>query len=115
MFTLAALAASCLPTKIPTTINAAEARRILADFDVILDVRTQQEWEAGHLDLPSVMHVDSLHQHPDKVTQLQHLTCKKVLVHCGIGKRAAAAGVILERARFSDVTIVNPGGYSQLA
>lgn len=115
MLTLAALAASQVPAKAPTTISAAEAKPILAEFDAILDVRTQNEWDAGHLALPSVIHVDSLHQHPDKVQQLQNLAGKKVLVHCGIGKRAAAAGAVLEAAKFSDVTIVNPGGYSQLA
>ena len=98
-----------------STLTPAEAKPILADFDAILDVRTQAEWEAGHVDLPSVTHVDSFHLNPDKVTEVQHLACKKVLVHCGSGKRAALVAEILEAAKFSDVTIVTPGGYAQLA
>lgn len=94
-------------------LTAAEAKSRLAEFDVIIDVRTQKEWDDGHLQLPSVRHVENFHQHPEKVADVADASAKKVLVHCGIGKRAAMAGKILE-ATFTDLTVVTDGGYSSL-
>eukprot|EP00116_Pleurobrachia_bachei_P001663 sb/3461925/ len=74
----------------PKVLSAEEAKPLLSTFDVIIDVRTQKEWDAGHLELPSVRHIDSLHQHPEKVAELEDVKDKKCLVHCGSGKRATA-------------------------
>ena len=97
----------------PKVLTAEEAKPLLASFDVILDVRTQKEWDEGHLPFPSVRHVESLHQHPEKVAELEDLKDKKCLVHCGAGKRAAMAGELL--SHFTDLTVVGTGGYSHLA
>ena len=96
-----------------SNLTPAQAKPILGDFDVILDVRTQKEWDAGHLDLPSVRLVDSLHQHPEKVAELTELASKKVLIHCGSGKRAAMVGQMLA-GKFTNLSIVIEGGYSHL-
>ena len=96
-----------------TFLTPAEAKPILGEFDVILDVRSQKEWDAGHLDLPSVRLVESLHQYPKKVAELADIASKKVLVHCGSGLRAGKVGKMLEGS-FTNLHIVTNGGYGHL-
>ena len=95
-------------------LTAAEAKPLLGEFEVIVDVRSKKEWDAGHLELPSVRFEESLHEHPDKIPALvSEIASKKVLVHCGSGMRAGKAGKLLE-GKVADLTIVNSGGYSHL-
>lgn len=95
-----------------TYISATEAKPRLAEYDVIIDIRTQKEWDDGRIQLPTVRFVESLHQHPEKIAELSDIVSKKVLLHCGSGRRAAMAAPYLES--FTNLTIVNKGGYSQL-
>ena len=47
-----------------TFLTATEAKQRLSEFDVIIDVRSKSEWDAGHLELPTVRHVENLHNNP---------------------------------------------------
>jgi len=96
-----------------TFLTAAEAKPRLAEFDVIVDIRSQGEWDAGHLQLPSVRLVENLHQHPEKVAGLSDIYEKKVLVHCGSGRRARMAEPSMKDV-FTNLFIVGNGGYGQL-
>ena len=94
--------------------TAAEAKPLLGEFEVIIDVRSQKEWDAGHLDLPSVRFEESLHQYPDKIPALvSEIASKKFLVHCGSGLRAGKVGKLLE-GKVADLSVVTSGGYSHL-
>ena len=97
-----------------TFITAAEAKPRLDEFDVILDVRSQGEWDTGHLQLPSVRHIENLHQHPEKLAGLSDIHDKKVLVHCGIGKRATMVGMGNLKDVVPNLFVVIEGGYSHL-
>ena len=96
-----------------TILTPAEAKPRLGEFDVILDVRSQKEWDAGHLDLPSVRFVERLHLHPEKVAELAEIASKKVLVYCAVGGRATTVGKMLEES-FTNLYIVTGGGYDHL-
>ena len=95
-----------------TQLTPSEAKPRLTDFHVIVDVRSQKEWDGGHLTLPSVVHLE--HTNPDTVAELEPSRNQKVLVHCEMGKRAGVVAKLLAEAGFSEVFVVVDGGYSKL-
>ena len=96
-----------------TYVKPDEVKDKLSDFDAILDVRRRDEWNNGHLELPSVRFVENLHACPEKVAELEDLEHKKVLVHCAAGKRAKMAGEMLEH-KIADLFVVVDGGFSHI-
>ncbi len=70
-------------------IDAAEFEKLRADKkNVVLDVRTQKEFEAGHI--PGAVNIDvNAPDFPEKVARLEKN--KTYLVHCGAGVRSAKA------------------------
>ena len=74
--------ASCLPQDLPA---------LLADPDtVVLDVRTQEEWDAGHVEGAVLLPVDELR------ARLGELDAGKTYaVYCGVGYRAYVACRVL--------------------
>lgn len=75
---------------------------------VLVDVREQQEWDAGHVQgaifLPLSAVNDGL-----STTELAQLPKNKVLyTHCVVGKRALTAGNALEQHGFK-VKVIKPG------
>ena len=85
----------------------------LLEQDVlVLDVRTDAEWKAGHLTEAQHWPIAQLQQSkPASVLDPD----KPVLVYCKSGGRASKAGQQLVEAGFSQVYVVSPGGYSHLA
>ena len=71
---------------------------------VVVDVRTESEWNAGHIE-------DALHIHggtlPDRVEEIP--ADRPVAVVCGSGYRASIASSFLRREGFEDVTNVLGG------
>ena len=96
-----------------TYLRPSEAKGRLSEFDVILDVRRSDEWESGHLELPTVRFVENLHMCPDKLAGLDDLKDKKVLVHCGMGVRARKVGDMLAD-KVANLFVVVDGGYPDL-
>jgi len=70
-------------------IDVAEFEKLRADKkNVVLDVRTQKEFEAGHI--PGAVNIDvNAPDFPEKVAKLEKN--KSYLVHCGAGVRSAKA------------------------
>jgi hydroxyacylglutathione hydrolase len=82
-----------------TEISALDAAQRLGGGDaVVLDVRGQQEYEAGHI--PGARHIP-LGALADRVHELPPLA---IVVHCATGARAAIAASLLRRAGMADVT-----------
>ncbi len=71
----------------------------------VLDVRSQSEWNGGHID--GAQHIP-LHQLADR---LEEVSGTPVFVHCGSGYRASIAGSLLDRAG-KNVTVVD-GHFSE--
>ncbi|MBB64171.1 MAG: hypothetical protein CMO81_03830 [Waddliaceae bacterium] len=71
----------------------------------IFDVRSQREWNAGHI--AGAVHVpgEEIHAQMEKLSPNQ----EAVYVVCGIGYRSSIIGSILERAGFGKVMNVSDG------
>jgi len=67
---------------------------------IILDVRTPQEYQEGHISNAINIPVQILGQQLDK---LKNFKDKKILVYCRSGNRSAIASQILDRAGFKNV------------
>ena len=76
-----------------------------ADRPQVLDVREQDEWDAGHI--PGSVHVPyhDIHELPDGIDPGE-----PVAVVCGSGQRSAVAASLLQRHGATDVIHVVDGG-----
>jgi len=73
---------------------------------VVLDVRTEKEYKAGHI--PGAVNLD--YHSPDFAKKAADLDkSKSYLVHCAAGVRSAKACTILEKSSFTNVVNLAPG------
>lgn len=82
------------------TVTSDEARALVKQGAVLLDVRTQGEFAAGHVEGAVNVPVGELK------TNLGQVAAKKdqpIVVYCQSGRRSAAAKTILEEAGFLKV------------
>ncbi len=88
-----------------TTIDVQEARNMILEGDIfILDVRTQEEYDAGHIMNSTLIPLETL------TTQLNEIPKdKKILVYCRSGIRSAQASEILVNNGFKNVYNMNGG------
>jgi rhodanese-related sulfurtransferase len=87
--------------------NVAEGKAVL------VDVRSQQEWNRGSIDGSIFLPVDSLRKKPDPKMLAKKLPKKQVLyTFCVVGMRAKTAAIKLEQAGYT-VRALKPG-YDQL-
>jgi hydroxyacylglutathione hydrolase len=70
----------------------------------VLDVRTESEWNEGHVEGALNIHAGLLQDHMDKVPR-----DKPIAVVCGSGYRATIASSLLKRNGFADVSNVLGG------
>ncbi|MER5390433.1 MBL fold metallo-hydrolase [Saccharopolyspora sp. NPDC002686] len=75
--------------------------------DVVLDVRTNNEWRASHVD--GAVHIP-LYELADRIDEVP---AGSVWVHCGSGYRAAAAASLLESAGSTVVAVDDAFGAAQ--
>lgn len=91
-------------------VPAAEAAAAIADGASVIDVRTPEEFDAGHLD--GARNIDvSADDFESRIAELDRDS--SYVVYCRTGSRAAAAVRTMLDAGFEDV--VNGGGYEDLA
>ena len=115
---LAGCSSSSEPPK-PTAAAAshkkdpATARTLIGAGAVLLDVRTADEFAAGHLPAATNIPVDQLASRLDEVAKLTGGDLKKpVVVYCASGHRAGRAQEVLDAAGYAQV--VNGGGFDDL-
>jgi rhodanese-related sulfurtransferase len=90
-----------------------KARELIAQGAVVLDVRTPDEFGAGHLPTATNLPIDSFGDHLADVDKLATGDkAKPIVVYCGHGRRAAKAKEQLDAAGYRNV--VNGGGYDDL-
>lgn len=83
------------------TITGAEAKALVKQGALLLDVRTPGEFAAGHVEGAVNLPVQELEQ------RLADVPAKKdqpIVVYCASGRRSAAAKRVLEKAGFSKVS-----------
>ena len=91
----------------PGEIGTLEATRLMNQgTTLILDVRDEKEYAAGHL--PRARHVP-LNDLEKKAAELQKFREKPVIVTCRSGPRSGAATRVLKRAGFSNVYVLKGG------
>lgn len=99
LLALAACANEAAPT--PSIAPEALAARIAAgDAPIVLDVRSEQEYEAGHI--PGAVWIPH-DQLASRVGELAGHEADEIVVHCKTGRRAAAAEEVLREAGFTRV------------
>ena len=76
---------------------------------VLVDVREKKEWDAGHVEGAIFLPLSALKKGVDAETLAKVLPSDKVLyIHCVVGKRAVAAGNVLEEFDYA-VRPIKPG------
>lgn len=90
-------------------VSPGEVRAALADGAIPIDVRTEKEFAAGHLEGARNIAVDAA----DFEQKLSPLDPEAgYVVYCASGRRAASAIERMESAGFTD--LLNGGGYDDL-
>ncbi len=105
---LEAWAAAGYPLSSFPSIRVGELRERMGSSDapLVLDVRQDSEWQAGHI--PGAMHIEN-GRLPWEELPLPH--DRPIAVHCQHGARSTAGLSVLERLGYGDLTLVR-GGFS---
>jgi rhodanese-related sulfurtransferase len=82
-----------------------KATRLYNDDALVLDVREDKEFAAGHI--PKAKHIP-LGQLAGRIQELDKFKGKPILVTCRSGQRSASAGRMLKKAGFE--TVYNQAG-----
>jgi rhodanese-related sulfurtransferase len=98
-----------------STLTAEEFYNLKDTVNVIVDVRTQSEWDSGHIE--GAMHVDSLSLYGTELeisspSDLAGCEYCDIIVYCRSGSRAGQALTLLEAAGFAG-NLYNGLGVSQ--
>jgi rhodanese-related sulfurtransferase len=93
----------------PKLVSREEARRLLDDGAQLLDVRTDREWEVGHIE--GATHID-LPELPARVEEIDRN--RPVVVYCRTGNRSEMAAAALAAGGY-DVVKMDEGmvGWSE--
>lgn len=88
-------------------------REAVAAAALVLDVRTKDEFDAGHLDRATNIPVDEVASRVEEIAAMVGGDrSKPIAVYCASGGRAGRALTTLQKAGFTQVT--NAGGYAGL-
>lgn len=77
--------------------------------EIVIDVRSKEEWDAGHAE--QAVHIP----HTEIAQRISEVTDDKdarIIVYCAVGGRAEKARASLERLGFTNVE--NAGGYDDI-
>lgn len=83
------------------TITGAEARALVDQGALLLDVRTPGEFSAGHVSGAVNVPVSELEE---KLATLPENKERPIVVYCQSGRRSAAAKKVLEKAGYTKVS-----------
>jgi rhodanese-related sulfurtransferase len=89
---------------LPTEISAAQAYEKYQQGAFFLDVRTQAEWDQGHIAKSTLIPLDSLQARLNELPQDQD-----IVVICRSGARSKEGAAILRQAGFTRVTCMTGG------
>jgi phage shock protein E len=112
MVCLAILATGAARTTIEFTEDSLEVvkKNVAGKKAVLVDVRSQEEWDQGHIEGSIFLPVTSLRKHSLDPKKLAKALPKKKILYtfCVVGMRAKAAGAILEKHGYT-VRVLKPG------
>ncbi len=93
----------------PATDPAVAAAVDVPDEVVIIDVRSDEEWDSGHLD--AAIHIP----HTEIAQKIEGVTSNKdakIVLYCAVGGRAGKAKKVLDLLGYTRVE--NAGGYDDI-
>ncbi len=100
----------CLAGCAPSDANPSRAQELLQQGAILVDVRTQSEYDSGHLE-------GSIHLPYERILELaKQAGVEKntpVVLYCQSGRRSGIAKQSLEQAGYTNVH--NGGGYQALS
>lgn len=89
---------------LPATITVSEAEQAFTNGAFLLDVRTQEEWESGHIDGAVLIPLDQLERRAGELPADQD-----ILIICRSGNRSGQARNLLRGLGFSRTTSISGG------
>ncbi len=93
-----------------TQITAEEALPLINQDALFVDVRTPQEWQAGHIRDASLIPLDQIKATAETRLPNKH---QPIVLYCRSGRRAAQAASILEEMGYDAISVIK-GGYLNL-
>lgn len=87
-------------------LGTLEATRLINDDALVLDVREDKEWAAGHI--PNAKHIP-LGQLSSRMNELEKYKGKPVVISCRSGHRSARACATLKKSGFENVHNLSGG------
>lgn len=109
---LAAVHAACAADHTKDSLETVQ-QNLKDEKALLIDVREQKEWDAGHIDGAVLLPLSELRKSADAKGLAKKLPKDKVLyTHCAAGKRSVIAANILEKLGY-DVRPLKPG-YKEL-
>ena len=97
------------PTVFAADISPSEVYEKMSQEAILVDVRTQAEFDAGHIQ--GALHIP-LDQLVDRINELEDYQDTGVILYCRSGNRAGKAKDILTKIGYRSV--FNAGGYKDL-
>jgi rhodanese-related sulfurtransferase len=91
-------------SSLPSEIQPAQAYEMYQNGAYFLDVRTQAEWDQGHIARSTLIPLDSL---PGRLSELPR--DQDIVVICRSGVRSKEGAAILRQAGFTRVTCMTGG------
>lgn len=81
-------------SSLETKVNIEQAKKLIDENKelIILDVRTKEEYDSGHIKNAILIPYDQINQNIDRIKQYKD---KPVLVYCRTGRRSAIAVKVL--------------------
>jgi len=92
-------------------VDAPAARQLLEAQVAVIDVRSREEWDAGHVAAAQLAPLD---QFPQVLEDLSLDPSAPLLIYCRSGNRALQAGVRLVESGYAAIHVLRPGGFAQL-
>lgn len=89
--------------------SQADFKKLIAEGALVLDVRTKQEYDAGHIQNALNIPVQELHEHLDEVKK--KAGDHTVIAYCRSGRRSGRATEMLNNA---GIPTINGGGMEEL-
>lgn len=71
---------------------------------VVLDVRSEQEFAAGHI--PGAINIP-YRQIPNRLDEIDEFMAQEIVVYCEVGVRAGIAEIMLEQAGFEHISTLD--------
>lgn len=92
-------------------LDAEGVRKLVASGAQLLDVRSADEWKAGHIE--GAQHAYWLDL-MEPVTKLWPDKSTPIVAYCAVGARSRAAAIRLRAAGYTHVIAMTDGGYAEL-